>query len=191
VKDNSHNSRDRSYTKDRNDRRYSNSNDFSSRNSYKQRRFSYLILVTYKDIIQLNNLSSIVEVKESTLQENLNLLFNLVYYMKQVYHNIFFDLNKLQPPANQNDNAYDLIYNHYQGNNNGLALIECRMMSNTSPPSESTNITSMEKGNTDPNLQLVDVHDSNTPSTITSGAQGEVHMFGVTHKRNLMTQNDL
>jgi len=35
-----------------------------------------------------------------------------------------------------------------------------------------------------------DVVDSNTPSIITSGAQGEVHMFGVSHKRKVMTQND-
>jgi len=51
VKNNYHNSRDRSYTRDRNDRRNSNATYFSSRNSYNQRRFSYLFLVTYKDIV--------------------------------------------------------------------------------------------------------------------------------------------
>jgi len=39
--------------------------------------------------------------------------------------------------------------------------------------------------------KVFDVYDSNTPSIITSGAKEEVHMFGVSHKRKLMSQDDL
>jgi len=61
------------------------------------------------------------------------------------------------------------------------------MMTNNS----SSNKSSMQNVVVVPTNLMVDVVDSNTPSIITSGAQGEVHMFGVSHKINLMTQNDL
>jgi len=111
--------------------------------------------------------------------------------MKKLYQNVFFDLNKLQLTTNQSDNPYDLTYNYYQGNNKSLKFIECRMMTNNSLSNKPSNINSIENVDVAPTNLVVDVVDSNTPSRITSGAQGEVHMFGVSHKRNLMTQNDL
>jgi len=44
--------------------------------------------------------------------------------------------------------------------------------------------TSSSLGSVPTEYIMVDVYDSNTPSIITSGAQAEIHMFGVSHKRN-------
>jgi len=52
-------------------------------------------------------------------------------------------------------------------------------------------VTTSVSGSVSTVSKVFNVYDSNTPSIITSGAQEEVHMFGVSHKRKLMSQDDL
>ena len=201
IRRNNDDSRDRTYNNDRTASNNSNGHDFSSRNNYNQRRFSYFFILA-KSSIHSSLFTITSNSEEEIIEKHMISLIILIYNMKREYQNIFFDFTKFTNGRDQvNPSEYDIIYNIFQKptqNNN----ITCYMMTGqittqSKSKEDITNTTSKEtticvSGSVPPTEhKMVDVYDSNTPSIITSGAQEEVHMFGVSHKRKLMSQDDL
>jgi len=122
--------------------------------------------------------------------------------MNYEYQSLYFDFTKLNMFMSL-DNAidYNIIYETHQGKiptqNNNITFY--MMTGQTTIQSKSSDIAIIRSKDTSTNVsgsapieyKMVDVYDSNTPSIITSGAQEEVHMFGVSYKRKLMSQDDL
>ena len=153
---------------DRTASRNSTSNDFTYRNNNNQRRFSYFYILANSSI-HASVYTTTSELEGEMMGKHLSSLTLLIHNMKREYQNIFFDFTKFKNIESQDSaNEYNIMYNFYQNpistqNNN----VTCYMMTGTVPTER----------------KMVDVYDSNTPSIITSGAQEEVHMFGVSHKK--------
>jgi len=179
---------------DRTAPRNSTGNDFSCSNNNNQRRFSYFYILA-ESTIQASVFTTTIESEGEMTEKHISSLILLIYNMKREYQNIFFDFTTIKNVRSQdNANEYDILYNIYQSNiqtqNNSITRYTITSKKNDIAITMSKETKSVP-GSVPTESKMVDVYYSNTPSVITSGAQEEVHMFGVSHKRKLMSQDDL